>query len=305
MPDHSANTRGVILMIAGSACFAFNDTFSKLALGLHMPTSQILAERGAMAAVMLLCLIALRGELAGLRHALDRHALMRAMAEALGTVFYITALSTMSIGDAAAVLQIAPIATMAAAVLFFGARLSWQSWVAVIVGFVGVGLIIKPGASAFDPMAFLPLGSALLISFRDFVTGRIGSHVPTLVVTLMTAIMSMVFGMAGSTFETWQPLDLPLIGMLAGGAVAMVLGHTLTIGAFRGTDPALIAPFRYAAVVCAVGLSATVFDNPPDLVSIGGMAMIVAAGLATMRSHRNSARRAEIIAAAASESQTN
>lgn len=296
MSEHSANTRGIILMVAGSASFALNDAFSKFALGMHMPPSQILALRGVMAGLMLLALIAVRGELAGLRHALDRRVLVRALAEAVSAALFITAISTMSIGDAAAVLQIAPIATMAAAVLFFGARLSWLRWLAVAVGFVGVGLIIKPGTSAFDPMAVLPLGAALLISFRDFVTGRIGSHVPTLVVTLMTAITGMLLGFAGSAVEPWQPLTLPLTAVLTGGGVMLVLGHMLTIGAFRGTDPALIAPFRYAAVVCSVGLSAALFGNAPDLVSIGGMALIVAAGLITMHSHRSSARRALVAA---------
>ncbi len=300
MSDHSANSRGIALMIAGSAFFALNDAFSKFALGMHMPPSQILALRGVMAGMILLGLLGARGELAGLRHALDRRVLVRAIAEAVSAALFITAISTMSIGDAAAVVQIAPIATVAAAVLFFGARLSWQRWMAVAAGFIGVGLIIKPGTSAFDPMAVLPLGTALLISFRDFVTGRIGSHVPTLVVTLMTAIMGMLLGFAGSAVEPWQPLTLPLVGVLTGGGIMLVLGHMLTIGAFRGTDPALIAPFRYAAVVCSVGLSAALFGNPPDLVSIGGMALIVAAGLFTMHSHRSSARRA---ITAATESQ--
>ena len=300
MSEHSANTRGIVLMIAGSASFAINDAFSKFALGMHMPPSQILALRGVLAGVFLLALLAALGQLSGLRHALDRRVLVRAIAEAVSAAMFITAISTMSIGDAAAVLQIAPIATMAAAVLFFGAKLSWQRWIAVAAGFVGVGLIIKPGSSAFDPMAVLPLGAALLISFRDFVTGRIGSHVPTLVVTLMTAMMGMLLGFAGSAVETWQPLSLPLASVLTGGGVMLVLGHMLTIGAFRGTDPALIAPFRYAAVVCSVGLSAALFGNAPDLVSIGGMALIVAAGLITMHSHRSSARRALV---AATESQ--
>ncbi|MFT0859503.1 DMT family transporter [Ancylobacter sp. G4_0304] len=298
MHNHSANTRGILLMIAGSCFFAGNDALSKLALT-AIPSSQVLAVRGAMAGVVLLALLAMRGELPGLRHAFDRLVMLRAVIEAVSAVLFITAISVISIGDAAAIIQVAPLVTMALAVLLFGTKLSWQRWLAVITGFLGVALIVKPGAHGFDPMASLPFLCAFLIAFRDFITGRIGAHIPTLVVTLVTAMVGMMLGFGGSAIQEWQPLDGPVLMLLAVGSVTLVLGHMFTIGAFRGTDPALITPFRYATVVCSVALSAIIFQNPPDLVSIAGMAMIVAAGLYTMHNHRASHKAALATTAAA------
>ncbi|QIB32867.1 DMT family transporter [Ancylobacter pratisalsi] len=285
MNDHIANRRGILLMIAGSSVFATNDAFSKLALA-HIPPTQILAIRGIMAACLMFMVIAAKGQLPALRFLVDWRVLARAGAEAGVAVLFINAIMTMSIGDAAAILQVAPLATMAIAVLVFGTRISAAQWAAVFVGFLGVTLIVKPGGSTFDVVALAPLGAALLVSARDFVTGRIGSHVPTLVVTLATALMGMTIGFAGSTVETWQALDQVTMGYLFGGALTLFGGHMLTIAAFRGTDPALISPFRYAAVVCSVGLSAMVFNNMPDLVSIAGMALIMAGGFYTMHQHR-------------------
>ncbi|MCS0493930.1 DMT family transporter [Ancylobacter sp. MQZ15Z-1] len=285
MYDPTANRRGILLMIAGSSVFSTNDAMSKLALA-YIPPTEILAVRGAMAAVLMLLLIAWRGQLPAVRHVLDRRVLARASAEACVAVLFITAIVTMSIGDATAILQVAPLATMAVAVLAFGARIGAGQWAAVAVGFLGVMLIVKPGSSAFNAVALLPLASALLISARDFVTGRIGAHVPTLVVTLATALVGMAIGFGGSAVESWQPLNLWTIAYLFGGSLSLLCGHMLTIAAFRGADPSLISPYRYAAVVCSVGLSALMFNNMPDLISIGGMALIMAGGLYTMHQHR-------------------
>lgn len=285
-----ANRRGILLMIAGSSIFSTNDAFSKLALQ-HIPPSEILAVRGIVAALLLIAVLGWKGQLASLRLVTDRRVLLRAVAEACVAMMFITAITVMSIADSTAILQVAPLATMAAAVLFFGAHIGWRYWTAVIVGFAGVVMIVKPGSSAFDAMALLPLGCALLIAFRDFITGRIGAHVPTLVVTFGTTVVGMGFGFAGSSVEQWHAIDLTTFAYLIGGSVSLVIGHMLTIAAFRGTDPSMIAPFRYAAVVCAVGLSALIFHDMPDLVSIGGMALIMAAGLYTMHHHMRMPKR--------------
>ena len=279
-----ANRRGILLMIAGSSIFASNDAFSKLALA-HIPPSEILAVRGAMAALMLVAYLAWKGQFSALRYCADKRVMLRASAEACIAMLFITAIASMSLADATAILQVVPLVTMAAAVMFFGARIGRGMWIAVAAGFLGVTLIVKPGSSAFDVTALLPLGCAFLCSFRDFVTGRIGAHVPTLVVTIATAGIGMLLGFAGSTVEQWAALDLVTFFYLVGGSVTLIAGHTLTIAAFRGTDPSTISPFRYAGVVCSVALSATLFHQMPDLVSIGGIAVILAAALYTMHQH--------------------
>ena len=289
MHSSSALRRGILLMIAGSSIFATNDAFSKLALA-HVPPTQVLAVRGLMAGFFLLSLLAWKGQLPALRFAFDGRVLLRAVAEAGVAILFITAITTMSLGDAAAIIQVAPLVTMAVAVLFLGARIGWTQWATVGVGFLGVMLIIKPGTTAFDAVALLPLGSALLVALRDFVTGSIGRHVPTLVVTLATTFVGMMLGFGGSFIEGWKPLDLVTFGYLFGGSVTLISGHMLTIAAFRGNDPAVISPFRYAAVVCSVGLSAWLFNAMPDLVSIAGIALIMAAGLYAMRQHRPAPR---------------
>ncbi len=221
--------------------------------------------------------------------------MLRASAEACIAMLFITAIATMSIADATAILQVVPLVTMAAAVMFFGARIRRGMWVAVAAGFLGVTLIVKPGSSAFDAVALLPLGCAFLCSFRDFVTGRIGGHVPTLVVTIATRRHRHDAGLRRlDRRAVGGARPLTTFGYLVGGSVTLIAGHMLTIAAFRGTDPSTISPFRYAGVVCSVALSATLFHQMPDLVSIGGIAVILAAALYTMHQHMSAPKAASV-----------
>lgn len=288
MYDPKANQRGILLILAGTAIFAANDACSKLA-GAYMPVSQILAVRGVMAALILLAVLGVRGQLRGLRHVSDRMVLLRSLAEAVSAFLYITALGHLGLADASSILQVAPLVTMAAAVVVMGARIGWKRWMAVVAGFCGVLLVMKPGAGTFQMAALLPVASTFLISSRDFMTGRIGAQVPTLVVTLVTAGFGMAAGFVGSGFEPWRPLGAHAYAILACGAVTLTLGHLLIISAFRRADPAVVSPFRYANVPFAVTYGALVFGTWPDGIAFAGMALIIAAGVYTVRNQRREA----------------
>ncbi|MBS7541296.1 DMT family transporter [Ancylobacter lacus] len=285
MHDHRVTNRGIALMLAACAVFTLTDACSKL-LAPHMPPTELMAVRGTFSAAMLLGFLRLRGEQAGLKHALDRRVLTRSIAEAISTLLYVTALGSLSLADASAIFQITPLLTLALAALVAGARVGGRRWLAVAAGFTGVMLVIKPGAGTFTLAALLPLGSAALVAFRDFVTGRIAAHVPTLVVTIVTILCGMTLGFLGSGFEDWRPLDGPVLALTAFAALTLVVGHFLAVAAFRGSDPAVVSPFRYATVPFAVLAGLILFGQVPDLVSLAGMALVVAAGVSVLHSRR-------------------
>jgi drug/metabolite transporter (DMT)-like permease len=290
MPSAHANHRGILLILAGTAVFSANDACSKLASE-YMPASQIMAVRGIMAALMLATILGMRGQLKGVRHAADRQVLLRSSAEAVSAFLYITALGYIGLADAAAIMQVSPLVTMAAAVVLMGARIGGKRWLAVIAGFLGVLLVVQPGAGTFQVAALLPVASTFLISFRDFTTNRIAAHVPTLIVTLVTACFGMLVGLIGSGFESWQPLGLAAYAILLCGALTLIGGHMLVIAAFRAGDPAVVSPFRYAGVPFAVAYGAFIFGMRPDGIALAGMALIIAAGVYTVRNQRREARR--------------
>lgn len=291
MYSAKANQRGIALIVAGTAVFAANDACSKLASA-YMPASEIMAVRGIMAAALLATVLGARGQLHGLRHAADRLVLLRSFAEALSAFLYISSLAYIGLAEASAIMQVAPLVTMAVAVLLLGARIGAARWLGVVAGFAGVLLVLRPGAGTFQAAALLPVACTFLVSFRDFMTGRIGPHVPTLIVTLVTAAFGMLAGFIGGGFESWQPLGLHALGLLALGAVTLIGGHLLVISAFRGTDPEVVSPFRYANVPFSVAYGALLFGMWPDALAFAGMALIIGAGLYTVRNQRREALRA-------------
>lgn len=291
MTDVHANRRGILLMVAGTAIFAANDAASKMA-SVHMPASEFMAARGLMAAALLFAILGVRRELKALRHVADRMVLLRSGTEAVSAFLYITALGHIGLASASSIMQVVPLVTLAAAALLMGTRIGGRRWAAVMVGFAGVLLVMRPGGETFQMAALLPLACAFLISFRDFMTGRIGPHVPTLVVATVTALFGMLAGLVGSGFESWRAIGIESLGLVAFGAVTLIIGHMLLISAFRGTDPSVVSPFRYANVPFSVAYGALLFGMWPDAIALAGMALIIAAGIYTVRTQNRAAARA-------------
>ncbi|MFK8252026.1 DMT family transporter [Ancylobacter terrae] len=278
MPSSSANLRGIVMMVAASGCFAVNDACSKFLLP-HMPLSELLALRGVVAGGLLLALIALRGEIGGIRFALQRNVMGRAGIETVSALLYVSALAYITLADASAIQQAAPMFTTAIAVTVFGTRVGWQRWLAVAAGFAGVLLVIKPGAGSFQPVALVMLGCALLVAIRDFVTGSIPVRVPTLVVTLVTAGVSALAGFALAGAQEWRALEGTTMLLLGLSGLALVIGHMSAIAAFRGTAPDVVSPFRYSNVLFAVVLGLALFGQMLDGLSLVGVALVIGAGL--------------------------
>ncbi len=102
--------------------------------------------------------------------------LARCVAEIGAALLYLSALFHMPIADCTAILQFTPLALTAGAALFLGARVGWRRWLATFVGLIGVLIIIRPGAAAFNPYAMLALLSVAFIAARDLITRTLGAE---------------------------------------------------------------------------------------------------------------------------------
>src|SRR5262249_34380117 len=119
--------------------------------------------------------------------------------------------------------------------------------------------------------------------------------IPTIVISFMAALGSMVIGVVMSLFEPWQPMAAIDIGMLAISAAFVSTGHVLVVIAFRGVDVTAIAPFRYTLLIWAGLCGYFAFGEVPDRFAILGTALIVGSGLYAL--HREVVRRRTISAA--------
>lgn len=276
------NLRGAALMTAAMATYTLNDACIK-AIGGGMPLFQLVFLRGILTSA-LIAIWAWRSGVFG-AHIAPRDRvliLVRTVAELASAVFFLSALRNMPFANIVAILQALPLTVALGGALFLREAIGWRRLVAILVGFVGVILIVRPGAEGFDIYAIYGILAVLTITLRDLVMRKISIEVPALSVALNASIGVMLFAAIGSLGETWvmpRAFDLVLLGA---AALFLVGGYMFSAVVMRVGDVAFVAPFRYTSLVWALIVGLVLFGEWPDGWTLIGAAIVVATGLFTL-----------------------
>ncbi|MGB0440495.1 MAG: DMT family transporter, partial [Paracoccaceae bacterium] len=163
------NLRGIFLMVVAMVAFAVEDALIKAGTSV-MPTSQLILTVGVMGTGLLL--LACRAQ--GLRLlTLDlAHpaVIARNVTDTVGVVFFVTALAVVPLTTLAALIQLTPLSITLCAALLLGETVGWRRWSAVIAGFIGMLLIIRPGMESFNLATLLGVGAVACLTGRDLAT---------------------------------------------------------------------------------------------------------------------------------------
>ncbi|MCV2889739.1 DMT family transporter [Ruegeria aquimaris] len=287
----SPNTRGALLMMGSMAAFTVNDAIVKL-LGSSLPLFQIITLRGALTSVWVFLLAR---HLGALHLRFDRRdrvlVAMRCVSEIGATFFFLTALMNMPLANVTAVLQALPLTVTLGAALIFGEPVGWRRMLAIGIGFCGMLLIVRPGPDGFTTHAIYALLAVTCVTARDLITRRMSAHVPSMVVTLATALTVTLLGLMGSLTVSWVPLDWQLGLLILGASVFVLMGYLCSVMVMRVGEVGFIAPFRYTSLIWALGLGWLIFGNWPDPVTMLGAGLVVATGLFTLFRERSRRRR--------------
>jgi drug/metabolite transporter (DMT)-like permease len=273
-------------MIASMASLIANDALVKLAAA-ELPTGEAIFLRGVLSTLYLVGLVYVAGDFAALPALASGKVAVRSLAEVAATLLYLNALTRMPIADATAILQFTPLAITAGAALFLGAPVGWRRWLATLVGLAGVLIILRPGASAFNPFASLAVLAIVFIAARDLLTRQLGHHLPTLLIALTSSAVVAVASLGFPLIETWQWPSVATMVALAGAGLGLLGGQYWIIVAMRSGDIAVVAPFRYCIILWAIIAGFVIWREVPDLATWTGIAIVTAAGLYTfLREHR-------------------
>ena len=286
----SDNARGVILMNVAMAAFTLNDTAMKAAM-VTVPLFQAITLRGAVA-TLALGIIAWR--MGALRPRLPRRDLgflaLRGVAELVATLLFLAALVHMPIANLSAIMQVLPLAVTLAAAVFLHQPVGWRRLTAIVIGFLGVLIIIRPGTAGFDHWSLMGLGSVLAVVVRDLATRQMSRALPSATVALSAAALVLLMGVAGTAQEGWVPVARHEVLLLGAAAVALIAGYLSVVMVMRVGEISLIAPFRYMALLWAIVLGWLVFGDFPDHLTLIGAAIVVATGIFTLLRERRLAR---------------
>jgi drug/metabolite transporter (DMT)-like permease len=212
------------------------------------------------------------------------------------TCFYLS-LATLPLAETVSLFFSCPILITILAVISLKDKVEFKSWIAVLVGFLGIIIMLKPGANMIDPAAFLALLTALLYAIASIITRKLGktengvslAFYPTVMYIIYSAILGIGMTRIVDTqiahpslaflFRAWQfPSQGDLLIFLLLGLIAAA-GFYFLSQAYRLAQPSTIAPFEYIAVPVSVIWGYLFFDDVLGYQSIIGMVLIVGSGL--------------------------
>ncbi|SEV96301.1 S-adenosylmethionine uptake transporter [Aliiroseovarius sediminilitoris] len=288
----SDNMKGAALMAGAMAGYTFNDASMK-ALSGDMPLSQAVFLRGIVTSLMLLGLgLALRSLTFRLSRREWKLMLLRSLAEMGATYCFLSALFNMPIANVTAVLQALPLTVALAAWAFLGEPLGWRRLFAILVGFVGVVLIVKPGGDGFTAWSVYALLAVGFITLRDLVVRKMSPTTPSMTVALVASVaITVAFGMVSATVE-WSPITVRSGGFLVLAASFIFMGYLFSVMVMRVGDIGFIAPFRYTGLIWALIIGLIFFGEWPEVLTLIGAGIVVATGLFTLFRERQQSRQA-------------
>lgn len=281
----TGNLRGIVALCAATACFVFNDAMVKLAAE-RLPTGEIITVRGLVTLSILVVAVMVTGQFRHLPRLKQRAVIARSILEPVVAVIYITALAHVPLAELTAIALTTPLMMTAASVVILRERVGWRRWSAVLVGFAGMLLVVKPSPSGIDFYAFLGVLTCVGVTTRDLITRRIDPATPSLIISFATSLAVLALGLAISLGETWfWPTGLEFL-WLAIAAVGVAIANIFIVMAFRGVEVSVVSPFRYSAMVWALALGIGIWGVLPDRWSMAGIALIVGAGLYVLHRER-------------------
>lgn len=286
MTTFSDNIRGAIFMMLSMAGFVLNDTLMK-SMSADIPMFQAIFLRGVVATCLMGILAwrhgALNYRLSGTN---AKVASFRIFGEIGATICFLTALFNMPIANATAILQVMPLAVTLAAAVFLGEPVGWRRYSAIIIGFVGVMFIVRPGSDGFTIYSVYALAAVVFLTLRDLSTRRLGISVPSTYIAFISAAAIMVMSGLLSMTATWVPISFMQMVALALAAIFVLVGYLFGIMTMRVGDIGFISPFRYTILIWAILLGIIVFGDIPDHLTIIGSVIVVLTGLYTFYRER-------------------
>ncbi len=280
-------------MMAAMGCFVTNDALVKL-VSESMPSAQLIFVRGLMASALVLGVAQGQGALRELRSVLNPRVALRGAIDACATMLYLLSLFQLPIGNATAINLAAPLFMTLFAVLFMGERAGAARWSAVMLGFVGVLCVVQPSSDGFNAWALLCLLGTLFHAMRDLMTRSIDPSIPSIIITLATALAVTVLSGCITLATGWQPFGLREFALLGVAAGFLASGYFLLVQCMRAGEVSLTAPFRYTAVLFAMVLGYGIWGEVPTGWAWLGIALLVGSGLYMLHSERGRNRTAAL-----------
>lgn len=269
---------GIGLMLGAMAVLPLLDVTAKYLGQQGVPVMQIVWARLFFGAWMTLP-FALK--LVGVRGLVPNMPVMhgvRASFMVAATAFFFWALHYLPIADTLAIFFVQPLVLTLLSPIVLGEHVGLRRWVAVMIGFIGTLIIIRPGFQELNPGVFLALASGTCLAIYLLLTRKIAGSAPAMVTTFYTTLSGAIitsvivlFVWVPPTPEQWGLFVL--LSFIANG------GHYLIVKSYDHAEASLLAPLAYTEMVMAVLAGWYFFGDFPDMWTFVGVAILIACAI--------------------------
>ena len=191
------------------------------------------------------------------------------------------AFTVLGLAASHAIFAASPLLVAALSGPLLGERVGWRRWAAIAVGFMGILVILRPGAAIFDPMTAVPLGSALMWALYVILTRRVQRTDSAATSFFWTGVVGAV-AMTPLGLWSWEPMSGADWGWMAALCVLACTAHWLLIKTYEVAEASSVQPFAYLQLVFATGLGVVLFGEVLEVTTVVGSAIVVGAGLFTL-----------------------
>ncbi|SFC87489.1 DMT family transporter [Tropicimonas isoalkanivorans] len=272
--------QGIVLMCVGVAFLSANDAIAKSLTSGYSPL-QILFMRNLIALPFTMVIALIMGGPSALRSHRPLAHLLRGALWVGAAMMFFTSFIYLGLAEATALIFVAPFFMTLISALFLGEHVGWRRWLAVLTGFLGVLVIIRPGGATFQLISLLPVATALVYAMLMLSARWVDRResVWTLLVYLTGAgalLSALVVPFV------WVPVRSEDLWLFAGIAMCGTVGMTLMTQAFRVAPAVVVAPLDYTGLLWATLFGWLIWRESPDSMTVMGAAIIIGSGVFTI-----------------------
>lgn len=276
--------KGILFICAAVFLFASSDALSKY-LTTFYPVVMVLWMRYVVHVLLMLCVL----KPTSFNHLIHcknpKLQIIRGLCMVCTNLLFISALGYLPLAEGTAIIYISPLLVTALSGPMLGDRVTRWQWFAVILGFIGVLIVVRPSGGIHHPMAFFALGAAFSFSLYQIITRKLSHTDRASTTNLLSGLVSALVTTLLIPFFWKTPTPYFLMLMVLLGVSALV-SHLFMTKAYHYAKPSTLAPFTYLQLLFAGLIGYVGFHQAPDAVGLLGMLIIVVGGLLVLLKKR-------------------
>lgn len=276
--QHSDSVKGIFAMVVAALLLTLNDATSKY-LTESFSIWQVIAVRQFFSILVILVYIQFVTGWSALRVTNRAGMVIRAAFFVSTTGFIVASFAVLPLALVTAIAFSSPIFVVALSHGLGREKIGPRRWMAVLIGFTGVLVIVRPGGLGFEWVLMLPVAAALSAGLRDVSTRNLSKTDSSISILLWSNIAVIICASIATVIDGWKEIPLAAAGLLFLNGILNAGAHFLIIEALRLGEASLVAPFRYSGLIWATILGLVIWSEFPDAWTLLGAMLLVASGI--------------------------